>query len=180
MNRRWFMSVIAVVIAAALLTVLWTAVLSSEVSQPVLAAELQDVVSVHHEVLSRSMGAGGLAPIDIRNTEAHVEPPNVRMGAHFVFVFQATTGLPLPGEVWIQWREGYTGTSQIDDLGTAPLEVANVAWSNERDQVITDDLTIIPDPYWSGSPDGMNTKATWSWIPDGQVRLTIRTRTDST
>jgi hypothetical protein len=164
------------VIAAALLTVLWTAVLSSEGSQPVLAAEVQDVVSVHHEVLSKSMGAGVLAPIDVINAEVHVEPPNVRMGAHFVFVFQATTPIALPGEVWIQWREGYTGTSQIDDLGDASLEVANVAWSDgpdERDKVITDDLTIIPDPDWSGPPDGMNTKTTGSWIPDGQVRLTI-------
>ena len=116
-----------------------------------------------------------LAPVDVINPEVYVDPPNARVGAHYVFLFQITTPLACPGEVWIQWHEGYTGTSQIDDLGTADLDVANVAWSTvSRSNVITTaDLTFIPSPDVSVPPDGMNTKVTQSWIPGGQVRLTI-------
>lgn len=152
-------------------------------TEPLITLKTDEAIDGPVSNLSESdhfsnFGHSPLGPLTVANPETHVEPNRVRVGAHHVFVFQTTTPVPFPGEIYIQFpTEYYQGTTQIDDLGTAPLEVANVAWStdfeNGHSKIITDDLTIIPNPDVSVPPNEMNTQATQSWIPEGQVRLTI-------
>lgn len=123
-----------------------------------------------------SVSADPEAPVEVVNRMVDFKPANAKAGAHFVFVYQLTTPVPLSGEFWVQWpTDYYSGTTQIDDLGNADLDVANVSWSTAQmsDVYTSTNLNNIPSPDISVPPDGMNTQVTQSWIPAGQVRLTV-------
>ena len=109
---------------------------------------------------------------------ALVEPSNAEAGAHFVFVFQTTTPLPLSGEIRIQWPEAYRGINddQIYNLADNDLDSVYVSWKRPpatSEDVYTDTLVTPPNAGTFRAVDGMNTAKTQPWIPDGEVRLTV-------
>jgi hypothetical protein len=135
MQRRkgWFVTGITLVFATVvLLGMLWTGGgIRASGSQRALAADLPDATSA---AAPDSGGSFALVQPDdqVQNLELHIDPATAWSGAHYIFLFQPGTPVPLTGVFEIQFPKAQYDPNGDGDYSDSLLPDLDYPEDNPR------------------------------------------------